>query len=95
MHMFPQNQPTVRWKWVKFISFFSFCFLVMPLSYIAVVVFEVGAPEYYMLIGIHNYVDTMWGCRYGVKSNLAIVLNKEHIPKPFWLKWRVLHVDMW
>ena len=25
--------------------------------YIAVVVFDVGAPEYYMLTGIRNYVD--------------------------------------
>ena len=33
--------------------------------YIAVVVFDVGAPEYYMLIGIRNPVDRIRGCRYG------------------------------
>ena len=33
-------------------------------SYIAVVVLDIGAPEYLMLTGIRNYVDMMWGCRY-------------------------------
>ena len=28
-------------------------------------VFDVGALEHYMFIGIHNYVDMMRGCRYG------------------------------
>ena len=30
---------------------------------IAVVVLDARAPVYYMLIGIGNYVDMMWGCR--------------------------------
>ena len=33
--------------------------------YIAVVVFDAGAPEYYMLTGIRNPVDRIRGCRYG------------------------------
>ena len=33
-------------------------------SYIAVVILDIGAPEYYMLTGIRNYVDMMLGCRY-------------------------------
>ena len=31
--------------------------------YIAVVVLNVKAPEYYMLIGIRNYVDMMSRCK--------------------------------
>ena len=50
-------------------------------GYIAVVVLDVGAPKYFMLIGIRNYI-----CRYALKiyiymiiqTNIAIVLNKGH-----------------
>ena len=60
-------------------------------SYIAVVVLDIGALEYYMLIGIHNYVDMISGCRYGHRIkfshhsehrtyNKAILTEMWHVP---------------
>ena len=44
-------------------------------SYIAVVILDIGAPEYYMLTGIRNYVDMMWGVDIVIQINLATVLT--------------------
>ena len=59
--------------------------------YIAVVALDVRAPEYYILIGIHNYVDMMRGYRYGHTNkfnhrseqrtyNKAILTGMRHAP---------------
>ena len=50
---------------------------------IAVVALNVRAPEYYMLTGIHNYVDMMRGYRYGHTNKFNHRSEQRTLTKPF------------
>ena len=62
-------------------------------GYIAVVVLDVRTPEYYMLIGIRNDVDMMWGYRYG-HTNKFSHRSEQRTHNKASLTGMRLHVDI-